>query len=305
MHSFQRRRWQWVIGLCIGLLVYAYIGQRLWRDWQSLDFSQFQLRYELLGISWLVHAFGTLLAIWTWTSLLQQMGYRLSFRRHINVYTASNLARRLPGFVWWIVGRAWMYDRDGIGKIETSAGTLLEMLLSATAAAVVALLTMWLAPMLPITIHPFALIGVVLCLLLLLHPRLFALVRTKFKVAATVPSMKWRYLTLWLLCEMSVVVLGGSALYFMLAAIYPVTPTALFGAIQGWALLLVSGTLLVWLPIDFGISSGVLVLVLSAFLPTPVALVIVIAWRWWATICELIWSVFGFALSTTLTKPSE
>lgn len=303
--SIRTRRWQWLAGLVIGGTIYSYIGLRLWRDWRTLDLSMFQLRPGPLMLSWTAHTVGTLIAICTWMLLLRQMGYPLPLRRHIKVYTASSLARRVPGFVWWLVGRAYMYDRDGISKLETSAGALLEMLLIAAGATAVALLTMVLSVGTSQAVSPLVLAGLFVVLAALLHPRLFALIRRKLTLTVDLPAISWWQLVLWLINEMLVVTLGGTALYFMLTAVYPVPPAALLGAVQGWALLVVSGMLLVWLPVDFGISNGVLVLILSVFLPAPVAIVVVVIWHCWVAVCELLWGVFGLLLPhTTNQSPS-
>lgn len=299
VNSIRNKRWQWLFGLLIGGAIYGYIGLRLWRDWRTLDLSMFQLRPGPLLLSWGAHGVGTLIAIWTWMLLLRQMGYHLPLRRHIKVYTTSSLARRVPGFVWWLVGRAYMYDRDGISKLETSAGALLEMLLTAAAATAVALLTMAVSIGEPQSVNPLVLVGLFVALAALLHPRLFALIRRKLTLTVDLPAISWWQLGVWLINEMLVVTLGGTALYFMLAAVYPVAPAALIGAVQGWALLVVSGMLLVWLPVDFGISNGVLVLILSVFLPAPVAFVVVVIWRCWVAVCELLWGLFGLLLPHT------
>jgi hypothetical protein len=305
MNSIRSKRWQWLAGLAICAVVYGYIGLRLWRDWRTLDLSMFQLRPGPLFFSWAAHGIGTLIAISTWMLLLRQMGYALPLRRHIKVYTTSNLVRRLPGFVWWVVGRAYMYDHDGVSKLETSAGSLLEMILISAGATAVALLTMLLSFGTPQAVNPLVLAGLLIALGALLQPRLFALIRRRLTLAADLPSISWRRLAFWLINEMLVVTLGGLALYFMLAAIYPVTAVAALGAIQGWALMVVSGMLLVWLPIDFGISNGVLVLILSVFLPAPVAFVVVVIWRCWVAVCELLWGVFGLLLPASTSESSH
>ncbi len=294
--SVRDKRWQWAGGLIIGIVIYAYIAVRLWHDWSTLDLSAFQFRYSLLALSCLAQGGGTLVAIWTWMILLREMGYPIPFTRHVKVYTMSNLARRLPGFGWWVVGRAYMYDRDGVGKLETSAGAMLEMVLTTTAALCIAILTMAVSGTMAQNVSPFVLLALLTVLVSVLHPQIFALVRRRLRVSEAVPPIKWPQLLLLLACQGLVVALGGLALYWMLAAIHNVAPAALFGVIQGWALTIVSLSMLFWLPIDFGLSSGLLVLILGTFLPLPVALVSAIAWRFWVGVCELLWALLSLLL---------
>ena len=303
VQSLQRKRWQWLIGLILGVLVYSYIASRLWRDWQSFDLAAFQLRYSLLGLSWLAQAMGILVAMWTWALLMRQMGYVIPFKRHVKVYTATNLARRLPGLVWWVVGRAYMYDRNGVSKLETSAGAMLEMVLTTTAALSIAIVTSVVAGSPLQKVSPVVLLALLAVLVVLLHPRLFEIARRRLRTSATIPRIKWHQLLLLFGYEVIVVALGGIALYMMIAAIYQATPAVLIAAIQGWALTVVSGSLLFWLPFDFGLSSGLLAVILGAFMPTPVALVVVVAWRFWAGVCELIWGLFGLIVGSPGREP--
>lgn len=296
LRSMQAKRWQWAAGLLICAALYGYVGLRLWRDWRGLDLSVFQLHYLPLGMSLLVQGAGTLLAIWTWMLLLRQMGYPIPFKRHIRVYTTTNLARRLPGFVWWVVGRAYMYDRDGVSKLETSAGSALEMILGAAAAAAVSAVMLLTTSLGDHQVNSVVVIAMLVALMSLLHPRLFSWLRARLGLSSAIPMIGWGHLLFWLVCQMMVIVTGGLALYWMLVAIYPIPTTAVFGAILGWSLTILSGSILFWLPIDFGISGAVMLLILSSFLPTPVALVVVVAWRCWVIICELIWGVCGLLM---------
>ena len=296
IQSVQHRRWAWFFSIILSSIVFIFFGVALWQDWRALDLRAFQFRYGMLAVSWLAHGGGTLLGIWTWAWLMRQMGYAIPFKRHIKVYTRSTLARRLPGFVWWIAGRAYMYDRNGVSKLDTSAGAMLEMLITTAAALGVAILTAGFSSGAERSISVPILLALFGVCAGLLHPRLFELVRRRIPRAQPPRRVAWSQLLLLFGCEMAVIALGGLALYFMLAAIYQVESTALAGAMQGWALTIVSGTILFWLPFDFGLSSGLLALALSIFIPMPAALVVTVAWRCWTGLCELIWGLLGLAV---------
>jgi len=299
--SIQAKRWQWAAGVLIGIAIYSYIGLRLWRDWSKFDLSVLQFRYEFLGLSWLAHSAGTLLAIWTWMLLLRQLGRPVPFTRHLKVYTAANLARRLPGFVWWLVGRAYMYDHDGVDKRETVAASVLETVLIATAACTVVAISMAFPGLGTTFVSPFILIVLLVGFACLLHPRFIQMVWRRLHISDTMPRLSWRKILQVFGCEMLVVLLGGVALFLMLAAIYPVRSGGLAGAITGWALTIVASSVFFWLPFDLGFSSGVLTVAISMFVPAPVALVTVVTWRLWVGVCELVWSVLGLATQINKT----
>jgi hypothetical protein len=118
----------------------------------------------------------------------------------------------------------------------------------------------------------------------------------RLHVSASVPELSWRKILQVFICELLVILLGGIALFLMLATIYPVRPIGVGGAILGWALTIVASSIFFWLPFDFGLSSGVLTVVLGTFIPTPVALVTVVMWRLWVGACEIIWSLIGLGV---------
>lgn len=290
-------KWQWAGGSVLVTGAYGIIAYRLWREWSGLDLSRFRIHYSILAASWLAHATGTLVAIWIWAVLMRQMGHTMPLKRHISVYSTSNLVRRLPGFLWGVIGRAYLYHRDGVSKLETSVAALMEMLLMTTAALAIGVLSAQVSSELPQQVSlPTLLILLIVCIGGL-HPRLGEILRRRFPKLGVLPLINWRCLMLILSGEVVVIILGGVSLYFLLAAVYPVRADVLLVAVRGWALSIVANAVLFWLPFDFGLGSGFLVLLLGGSIPMPVAVVLVIMWRCWIGLLELLWGLAGLLCS--------
>ncbi|NWG21519.1 MAG: hypothetical protein HXY39_14505 [Chloroflexi bacterium] len=59
---------------------------------------------------------------------------------------------------------------------------------------------------------------------------------------------------------------------------------------------MVTGSLLFWIPFDLGVTSGVLVIILSTMMPAPQALLILVIWRVWGMLVDLTWGAAGLTL---------
>jgi hypothetical protein len=296
--SFQMRRWQWIGGLVCFLLINGYIAYRLYHDWHQLESLEW-LRPDpvFLGITLVIQFIGLLIVIHNWRYILQQFGYQITFRRHFKVYTISTLARKIPGIGWDILSRVYMYHRDGGNKIQISVATMVEVVILGVSGIIVALGTLLLPGSRMDQVHPLLLVGVLLLFLVLIPSPLFRRFLTWINRGKTAElELRWHHMLNWALMNTLTITLGGISLFFFCRAFHAVDATAFVPLVQAWALTIVSGSLLTWLPTDIGVTSGVLVLILAMMMPMPQALMLLIAWRIWSTMSQLLWGSIGFVL---------
>ncbi len=117
-----------------------FIASALRQNWQEVQ----NLRLRESGWSWLGLGFGvTLLAhIWTgwvWNWILRELGQATSGRWAVQVYLTTNIAKYLPGNVWHLYGRVMAAKQAGVSASAATLSVLLEPLLMAAAALVIAL----------------------------------------------------------------------------------------------------------------------------------------------------------------------
>lgn len=287
-----------LIGLALFALVNGLIIYYLLRDWRTLSLNDIRLNGWMLAACFAVQSVGILLGMYVWTLMLQQLGYRIGMRQHFKNYMLSNLARYIPGFVWGIVGRAYLYERDGGAKLDISLASVLEMVIFGMAGAIVALAALALPGSRGEGFSPLLLLGLVALCGVLAHPRVSGAVsrRLQARYPERQINLHWYHLPLWTLLNVVTVALGSWTLYWFCQALYPDTGNILVPAVQGWALTVVSGSLLFWMPIEVGISSGVLVLLLATAMPLPHALMTMVAWRVWNGLVSLVFGLAGLGL---------
>lgn len=113
-----------------------------------------------LGITLLAH----IISGWVWSWILRDLGQSVSGPWGVLVYLKTNIAKYLPGNIWHFYGRVWASRAAGVPVGPATLSVLMEPLLMAAAALIVALVGSrqangWL--------QGLCLVGV----LLLLHPR--------------------------------------------------------------------------------------------------------------------------------------
>lgn len=296
--AFRSRRWQWILGLVFFLAINGYIAYRLYQERDQIA----QLRDIHIEPVWLIIAFivqtaGVLNAVDSWGAMLRRFGYQLPLWTHFRIYALSNLAARLPGIGLTAASRAFMYNQRGIDAVQVAAMALLEPPVFGVAAAIVALISLILPGGASGFVNPWALMGacgiVFIVLISPLFRRLLDWLVARHPAAATV---QWHHVLVWTARNTITIVLGGIALYCVCRAASAIPESAFVLLIQCWALLVVAGSLLFWIPVELGITSGILVLTLSTMMPMPHALLLLIAWRVWGVLVDLTWGAAGLAL---------
>lgn len=117
-----------------------FVGSTLRQHWHEVQ----NLRVNSTGWLWLGLSFTiTLLAhIWTgwvWSWILQELGQTASGIWGVVIYLKTNIAKYLPGNIWHLYGRIVAARQAGIGTGAATLSVLLEPLLMAAAALVIAL----------------------------------------------------------------------------------------------------------------------------------------------------------------------
>lgn len=298
-HSFQTQRWQWLLGILAFTIVNGYIVYRLYREWDQITAFEWQrVQPQYLIFAAIIQFIGLLLVVGVWGYILRQYGYEIPYRRHFKVYTLSNLARKLPGGLGVdLLSRVYLYGKDGGDRVQVSFATLLEPIILGIAATIVLLLTLLISGISQTYINPLILVGVLAGFLIIIPSPLFRLLLKRIsRGTAEHSQLRWHHLYRWVAFNTLTIALGGVTLFLFCRSFGVVEDSSLPMLIQYWALVVVSSVLLIWLPVDLGVANGITVLALATLMPMPQAIVLLVAWRVWTTVTEMVWGALGFIL---------
>jgi uncharacterized membrane protein YbhN (UPF0104 family) len=168
-----------------------------------------------VALYYLVFVFG-------WQAILRQFGKPLPYTEALRAEMLSLLAKYVPGGVWTPAARVVAARRYGITDTTLVLTSIaLEAGLSAISGVLVLLLGLLLVGPVSATIWPVALFGA--CLVVLVHPRIFAiwsrrLVRV-FGVESPPPVLSLRATLALLLYYCGTWVLGGVGFWFIIRSV--------------------------------------------------------------------------------------
>jgi glycosyltransferase 2 family protein len=266
-----------------------FLARNLQQNWQLLISYEWQLDWSqlLLALLFLTAAF--LLAIGGWHFISTRLGGSLGLARDAEIYCLTVLARRLPGPLWQVVGRVYLYERASVPRSVTLWGNFWEISAQELSGLLMSLLCLAFfspRPEMPIVILAAAtlLLGSVVLFPASLS-RLLAILRRRSWTAPAAgvdraATLGWvgLYSVGWFL--------GGLILVSLAHAVSSSAspdPLAVVGFV---ALSGAIGGLLFFLPADTGIREVSLSLLLSSYYPLPIAIAIALLFRAWVVLGE-------------------
>lgn len=279
-----------VIPLLIAAVVLGYL---VYQQRELLFAQTWRFRWDALVISFLIFSLALLIAALTWAWIMDSVGQRVSYLRHIRYYCISNLSKRMPGTVWYIANRAQLYKEQGISRRITSLASGLELAVFILSGVLVSALFA-----IPIVLqYRFSLWVLALILaagVIFLHPAVVKRVFSALNIEA--PAIQYRNLLGWILAYSVVWTLGGIVLYAFSAALTPIPVGNISYVIGSWVFVGVLSTAFFFSPSNFGVTEVGLSLLLSNIMPAPTAVVITIITRIGLIIYELFWALVLYGI---------
>lgn len=282
------------------LLTLIVIARILSNNWDTIQTFHWQIRPIWLLYITIFFIIDLLVATWVWHLLVMRLANYNNFRRSAKICWWSNLARRIPTPIWYIAGRAVMYEKEGVSKITTSLLSTLELVFFFLSGLVATLLT------LPFWAIPAQLTGDInqawLLLILLpfsalfVHPRLLEAIWRRLRPDIPLQSLRWRDTITWLGYYILTWVLGAFVLFSIMNLLYPVPWRDIIVVVGVWSLagsISLAGALTVSV---IGVREISLTLLLTLLVPAPIALIVAVLIRVVWLLGEMLSALISFKL---------
>lgn len=298
-YLFTGRR-QRIVTAVFLLITVGVIGSLIAGNWEILRDYEWRIRPSWLLYAFMFMLFDMFLGAVVWHSLCVRFIEHPHFLTNIKIWWYANLARRIPGTVWFIASRAIHYETVGVAKLPVTLLSGLELVLIFVSGVVTTLLTLpfWILPVevtRNIDLIWFLPIIVILCVIMV-HPQVLGRIWQLFSRQGPTERLYWRDTTTWLMLYIIVWSVGGLALFCLINFFQPLPVTVVIPTIGMWALagtISLAGTLTIT---GMGLREVTLTLLLSQIVPLPVALVIAIASRVMWLLGELITAAISLKL---------
>ncbi len=287
--------------LLVGLILFFLI-RVLYRNWLQVKSFDFSFAWSSLLLSFLILLAYLVLRVYIWKVILHKMKVSLGFRTCLKISFLSTMGKYLPGKVWLVLGKVYLAGKEGIPKPIALASAVLEVVLELTASIVFFLVFLCARTGLTTLSNNllYVLIIAVAVGLIMLHPAVFYAVTNtglrwikKDTIQAVLGYAGMLHLFSYYLL---LIFIQGLAFYFFINAICFLPVSTLFGLSASVAAAGALGTLSVFAPSGLGVREGVLAVLLTSYVVSPVAVLISLLARIWVTLGELVCALFGSRL---------
>jgi uncharacterized membrane protein YbhN (UPF0104 family) len=300
IHQFteltRSKRFRIVFNVIAGLVIIAFLIYGVYANWDELKQYEWTLDYRYLLLAGGLYGICFLSVMLGWHRVMASLGGMTSLRINARIFCYSSLPKRIPGVVWYIASRVHLYRQEGVSGSVTMLATGLE-----TALLIASGLLVYLGSLLfrvssrsAESLSPLVATLLLVPFLVLLHPAVFnraiGFLLRKLRREVEV-SLSGRQSAGLVLLYVPAWILGGLDLYLLANAIYPVALDHLPAVIGAWAATGVVGILASYLVQGLGVTEVTLAVLLSGFLPAPVAIAISIFFRILLTVGEVVWAL--------------
>lgn len=281
-------------------LVLIFWGQAVVGNWSQLTAVTWRADLPLLVASAALALAHLPLTALVWRQAMGYLGLSVTPRWATKAYLIAQMGRYVPGGVWDVAGRVYLASEKGLPRGPVSVTILVEMVLGVVTGALIFLLSLaWWDRVVPPEAWYVSLAFVALGLAVLhpavLRPLLNHAARMLKRDTALLPLTYRQVLTL-ALWHFLVRLLIGLAFYLFAAALTPLDwslmPVVAGIFVAAW----VMGFVVIIAPQGLGVREGVMVFLLSFYMPVAVASVIAIAFRIWLSLRDLIMAAVGSRL---------
>jgi len=265
----------------IALLFIASFTILFWLAYRERDVLlsyEWELRWSFAGISFILFtlAFGTAAAIWT--DIMRSFGSETTFIDHFRYFGFSQLAKRLPGTVWYFLGREYFYKQQSEMPWLASVASMLELVVSTIAGSILA------AILVTKVFWGFSynyLVGFLLLLagaFFLAHPWTIQQILHRMNISV-IRRPRYRRILGWIGAYLIVWALGGITFWAITNTFVVVQYSNILFFVGAWCLVGVLSTLVLLLPTNLGFSEFGLSLFLAYLFPLPLAITLAILSR--------------------------
>ena len=288
-----RGKTQTIITAVVVAAILFFLIRFLVSNWRQVATFNFTFTYSYLILSFPVLFVFFFLRVYAWQTILRKMQITLSLIKCLKVSFLSMMGKYLPGKVWTVLGKVYLSDKEGIPKAEAFTSVVIEIVIEIVASIFFFffyLFSLMEQPLLSTKVL-YLLALILVGGLVFLHPRVFytvlnAFLRTLKK--ETIPeAIKYRDIIQIFLLYIVIVLVQGIAFYLLVNALLYVPLQNLIGLTACFAVAGALGTLSFFAPSGLGVREGILALLLSTYILSPVAVLISLLARIWVTLAEV------------------
>ena len=296
----QRRAWvrtAMLVGGFVSLGIVLYV--LVYRQWDVIAAYDWHLHWGAMLASLVLFGVNLMLAAWVWARIMNAVGGQIELSRHIRYYCLSNIGKRLPGTLWYLAGRGYLYRRIGVSLRLVSMASGIEVVVALISGILVSLLFAF--PMMRTLPRPYLLVlaGIVVLGIAMSHPRTVGWLLSRLGISPQdARGLNYTRLLEWFVSYTLIWIIGGAVLYTVANAITTINIQHLPYIVGSWSLVGVIVSISAFFsPSNIGLTEIGLSLLLANIMPSSVAVLVVLFSRLLLLLYEMMWAAVYLGVS--------
>ncbi len=285
------RTFKKIITVAIVLIIFCFLISNLIKNWQKIPFDSLRFDGLSLVVSFVFLSITFLIFVQGWRSIISALGQNIAFKRAFWIMSSSQLAKYVPGGIWFALGRVYL------GKTEKLKGEFiaLSVVIETGLTFLVGILLFFFALGLSnrgIIVNFLFIIPIFFLFLLALYPPILNKIMNIGLRFMKRPAIELKISYLHLL-KLSMFFLGLwvaqiIGYYFLVDSIMPIPFYRIFSLAAAYTLSWMAGFIVVIAPGGLGVREGMMSILLSPILPMPLAIAVSFISRIWMTVFEIV-----------------
>lgn len=280
-----------ILPIVIIAVIFLFLGKNLVENWSSIPFDQLRFNAVLLVISFIALVAHFLSYAKSWQELMRALGSSISFAQSTWMIATTQIAKYVPGRIWYMVGRVYVGKKEKIQSESLAVSMVLETCLLLITSSIIFLISSMLSGTCKVGNILASLILLIIAIIII-NPRVLnwitnfvlrILKRPGVKITPSYTQMlklSIYYFGLWI-----AQIVG---LYFLVNSIYQFPISSIFTLAGAHTLSWIIGFVVLFAPSGLGVREGVMTVLLSSILPTPLAIAVSFISRIWMTVFEIV-----------------
>ena len=293
-HISKNASWKRVLSAIVLTCSLGFLGFKVYRSWDALKAYDWRIRYVRFIPSFGLFLLQLVVITWGWQSIMHSLARPLPFRNHIRIYAYTNLMRRIPaGMLWVVVGRASGYKEQNVSVRTSALVSLLEFFLVVLTGLPLCALAGWGLGLLSSSAGLGLAAATLAMELGVIHPAVLCWLLKLARHEAPQTALTYRNTLSWAFIYTLIWLISGTGL-FVIGLLFTDLPiTSLPATIGVWVLSSLVSHLTLLSPSGLGVKELSLTFLLSLLLPDPLPLLIALGMR-------VIWTVYDVLVGTVV-----
>ena len=280
----------------IVLVIFYFLLASLISNWQKIPFENLRFNIFHLIISFLFLLLNFLVFVEGWRRIIFSLGGIIKYNEAFWVMSASQTAKYVPGGIWFAIGRVYLAKSPNLKSETIAASIIIETIMTFIVGILLFLIAVAFTGQKTIISYLF-IIPVLALFLMLTYPpvlnkvmNLALLILKRPAIHISIPYLRLLGLSIYFLGLWVAQIIG---FFFLINSICPVSASKIFNLTAAYTLSWMSGFVVILAPSGLGVREGMMSLLLSSFITSPLAIAISFLSRIWITFFEIIILIAG------------